>query len=294
MRNLSSILILALVMALVAGPAAAQNGREYGKQVNYAEKFYGVVESMPQTGYAGRWIINGKNVQAGANTLIKEKRGKAAVGAYVEVQGQQAGDTFTAYKIEVEESGDMVKSPYPAKFYGTIEKLPEQGREGIWIINGRDVMVTRQTEIEEEHGRVAAGAYVEVKGDYSGRTFTAYEVEVKEASRYRDAGPNRQNADTSRPEFGPSREKPSGRIAPAYAPSHEKAYNILFGGTIERMPENGYDGTWIIEGRNVEVSSKTLIDESGGRASQGAYVKVKGTRKGETITAHEIEIDGKK
>lgn len=183
---------------------------------------------------------------------------------------------------------------YPGKFYGTVEGMPETGREGIWIINGREVLVTGGTKIEEEYGRAAAGAYVEVKGNYSGKLFTAYEIEVKEASRYRDHSPNRPTADTGRPEYGPSSEKPAGRVAPAYVPSREKTYNILFGGTINGMPENGYDGTWVIEGRNVEVNRNTLIDETGGMASRGAHVKVKGVRQGGRVTAIEIEIQGKK
>jgi hypothetical protein len=168
---------------------------------------------------------------------------------------------------------------YPGKFYGTVERMPETGWKGIWIINGREVLVTNSTKIEEEYGKAAAGAYVEVEGNYSGKTFTAYEIEVKGERRYREYAPSGKKTDKSK-----SRD---------YSPNREKVYNSRFAGIIESMPEAGYEGLWIIEGRKVEVNNKTLIDETDGTASVGAYSKVKGIRTGDTITAYEIEIKGK-
>jgi hypothetical protein len=156
-------------------------------------------------------------------------------------------------------------SNYPGKFYGTVEEIPGKGKGGVWIINGREVHVTNSTEIEEEHGKVAVGAYVEVEGDYSGKTFFAYEIEVKGESSSDD-----------------------------HSPQSEKMYNIKFSGIIETIPETEYDGLWIIDGRKVQVNSKTLIDETEGQASVGAYTEVKGIRIGDTITAFEIEIESDK
>lgn len=67
---------------------------------------------------------------------------------------------------------------YRSKFYGTVEALPA-GMTGTWTVNGRSVEVTPQTKIEQEHGRIAVGTYVEIKGRSDGRTFTARSVEVK-------------------------------------------------------------------------------------------------------------------
>ncbi len=67
---------------------------------------------------------------------------------------------------------------YESKIYGIIEKVP-QDLVGIWVVNGREVAVTKTTKIKEKHGRAEAGAYVEVEGNTTGKTFTAYEVEVK-------------------------------------------------------------------------------------------------------------------
>ncbi|NIQ17260.1 MAG: hypothetical protein GTN43_00390 [Candidatus Aenigmarchaeota archaeon] len=279
MKQGSIILIFTLFIALIAGPSGADREREHVRHGDYDEKFYGIVESMPEGGYEGKWVVNGRTIQVDTETYIKEKRGKAVLGAYVEVKGKQAGDEFAAYKIEVEGSVDNHKSPYPGKFYGTIEKIPETGREGIWIVNGREILVTNSTKIKEEHGKAEAGVYVEVEGNYSGKTFTAYEIEIKGERRYR--------------KYDPSREKSYERKSRDYRKHPKKFFNSKFAGTIESIPESGYEGMWIIDGRKVVVNSKTLIDETDGRVSAGAYTKVKGIRSGDTITAYEIEIESK-
>jgi hypothetical protein len=68
---------------------------------------------------------------------------------------------------------------YPAKFYGVIESMPRSGWKGIWIVNGREILVTSQTKIEEKYGNAEVGAYVEVEGNYLDETFTVYEIEVR-------------------------------------------------------------------------------------------------------------------
>ncbi len=69
-----------------------------------------------------------------------------------------------------------------SKFYGAVERIPE-GTVGTWVVNGREILVTRDTKVEEEYGRAEVSAYVEVEGGYSGRTFIAREIEVKRAKR---------------------------------------------------------------------------------------------------------------
>lgn len=71
---------------------------------------------------------------------------------------------------------------YESKIYGTVSKIPESGL-GTWVVNGREVIVTKDTFIEEEYGKAVVGAYVEVKGSYDGKTFRAYKIEVKGARR---------------------------------------------------------------------------------------------------------------
>lgn len=71
---------------------------------------------------------------------------------------------------------------YESKIYGTVSKIPEGGI-GTWVVNGKEVLVTKDTLIKEEHGKAVVGAFVEVKGSYDGKTFTAYKIEVKRAKK---------------------------------------------------------------------------------------------------------------
>jgi len=269
MKTVSMILIFGIALSIFVGAVFAAD----------YNKFYGEVEIMPESGYAGLWTINGRKVQVSQNTIIEEKHGRASAGAFAEVKGQQSGEIFTAYEIEIKQGKDFNKSAYPGKFYGTVEKLPDTGWQGVWIINGREILATGHTKIEEKYGRVAVGALVKVEGNYSGDKFTAYEIEVKAEGKDR--------------EYSPSREKVYDSKTRDYSP-HQGTYNSRFAGTIESMPQGSYEGQWIIDGRKVQVTNKTLIDETDGRVSLGAYTKVKGTRTGDTITAYEIEITSKK
>jgi hypothetical protein len=69
-----------------------------------------------------------------------------------------------------------------SKFYGTVQKIPPE-RVGTWVVNGREILITRETRIREEYGTVVEGAYVEVEGNNTGKTFTACKVEVKRAKK---------------------------------------------------------------------------------------------------------------
>ncbi len=69
-----------------------------------------------------------------------------------------------------------------SKFYGTVQKIPPE-RLGTWVVNGREILVTKETRIKEEYGTAVAGSYVEVEGNNTGKTFTACKVEVKRAKK---------------------------------------------------------------------------------------------------------------
>ena len=52
------------------------------------------------------------------------------------------------------------------ELYGTVQQMPENGI-GTWVIGGQKVVVTEQTEIEEDEGRIRVGTCVEV--EYEGK-----------------------------------------------------------------------------------------------------------------------------
>lgn len=72
---------------------------------------------------------------------------------------------------------------YESKLYGTIERLPRD-LLGAWIVNGREIAVSKETRIKTKHGRPETGAYVEIEGRNTGTVFTASEIKVKRAKRY--------------------------------------------------------------------------------------------------------------
>ena len=67
-------------------------------------KMYGKIDSMPSSGFTGKWVIGGREVQVTDKTRIKEKHGRAEIGKYVEVEGVRDNDALIAYEIEVERS----------------------------------------------------------------------------------------------------------------------------------------------------------------------------------------------
>ncbi len=65
------------------------------------------------------------------------------------------------------------------KFYGTVQSMPEEGYVGLWKIDGKEVNVTKDTKIEEKHGKLTVGAYVEVEGVTFEGKFIASELETE-------------------------------------------------------------------------------------------------------------------
>ncbi|MCI5219354.1 MAG: hypothetical protein D3914_09230 [Candidatus Electrothrix sp. LOE2] len=177
-----SALVLGCSFFTVPAHASGDEGRE---RHMVESKLYGVIDKMPENGLNGTWIINGKTVVVSDRTRIKEKYDRAVPGRYVEVEGLRDGDSITAYEIEVERSreGRFDDRRIGSKFYGTVETLPQTGLDGVWKIDGRDVVVTPDTRIKEKYSRLAVGSIVEVEGRLSDNTFTAYEIEVKNRRR---------------------------------------------------------------------------------------------------------------
>lgn len=78
--------------------------------------------------------------------------------------------------------GERTHREHDVKIYGTVDKIPEGGI-GTWVVKGKEILVTKETYIRERHGKAVAGAYVEIKGTYSGNTLQADEIEVKRKGR---------------------------------------------------------------------------------------------------------------
>ncbi|MCI5123595.1 MAG: hypothetical protein D3925_03745 [Candidatus Electrothrix sp. AR5] len=183
-KNIVMLSVLMLGCSFFAGPVQA-SGDERRERSREESEIYGMIEKMPENGFNGMWIINGNNVLVSDRTRIKEKHGRAVIGRYVEAEGVRNGDSFTAYKIEVERSRESRSDGRrgSSKFYGTVEALPRTGLNGVWRIDGREVVVTRNTRIKEKYDSLRIGCSVKVKGRFSGNTFTVDKIEVKSRRR---------------------------------------------------------------------------------------------------------------
>ena len=51
-----------------------------------------------------------------------------------------------------------------AEYYGILDHRPE-GKDGMWVIDGKSFSVTDEVELEEDHGPITVGACVELEMD---------------------------------------------------------------------------------------------------------------------------------
>ena len=102
----------------------------------------------------------------------------ALTAATAAASGQEGDESYRPREGKQQCVEDKVGS----RFYGTVQKIPA-GRCGAWIVNGRQILVARETKIVEGYGSAVVGAYVEVEGYNTGKSFNACKVEVKRAKR---------------------------------------------------------------------------------------------------------------
>lgn len=186
------------------------------------DKFRGVIESLPSgPGLIGDWRVGGRVVRVTATTAIKQKHGPVAVGVTVEVEGIPQNDgSLAAVEIETQNGPNNT-----SEFKGVVESLPSSpDRIGDWTVSGRTVRVTADTQLKDQHGPIAVGAVVEVKGTpLADGSIVATRIEVEKQMPGNAGG------------------------------------QVKFFGTIESLPSGGLTGEWIVSGRRVLVTDNTRI-----------------------------------
>ena len=99
-------------------------------------------------------------------------------GDYVEVKGTLSGGVMQASKVEVKTSS-VVGQGTRFEVYGTVSQLTQSG---FALASGNTqyaAVLNGQSRIDNSHGVLANGQFVEVKGYMNGTAFVVLKVEVK-------------------------------------------------------------------------------------------------------------------
>lgn len=217
--------------------------------------FGGKIETLPSTASrVGDWKVGGKTIHVTASTKLIQEKGQAAVGVFVEVDGLvQVDGSINASEIEVKPDGI---AGIPVKFTGKVEKISSAtGRLGEWVISGRKVNITAQTQVKANNGDFMIGSLVEVEGVIQNDgSIIATKLELKPTP--------------TPPPMG-----------------------VYFRGTIETLPTTAnFIGDWKISGRTVKVTDKTSLNQDKGKFVVGASVDVSGTMTDNVVTASRIAV----
>jgi uncharacterized protein (TIGR03437 family) len=223
---------------------------------NVQVRFVGKVEKLPSTtGRIGEWVISGRRVNVTANTRLLADRGEFMVGSLAGVDGvAQLDGVINAANIL--NLGNLDTPQITVYFRGTIETLPNDPKFlGNWKVSGRTVIVNDRTAINEEKGKVAVGAFIELTGTLGlDGAVTAQKIAVR----------NNPNP--------PGFVKFIGRIAAL--PSDPK-----------------FIGDWKVGDRTVRVNANTEIETDDGQVAVGALVEVEGVLRSDgSVDASEIEV----
>lgn len=234
-----------------------------------AVEFLGTVESLPPSngtvpGLIGDWKVSGRTVHVTVKTVVNEARGKVAVGALVEVSGTLGTDgTVNALKVTVRDDNQ----PDTIRFTGVVASLPPSngtvpGFIGDWKVGDRIVHVAVSTKVNEENGKVAIGALVEVEGKQrDDKSVDATSIEVKQQT--------------------------------GGAASYVRFFGALTSlPAVSKQVGNGLAGDWVVGGKTVHVVPQTRIHQENGRIAVGAFLEVEGNQRADSsIDAVVIEVE---
>ena len=215
---------------------------------------YGTISALPDVLNDGVWDIGGLPYQVNSATQLEDS--PFFVGLLVEVHFTVSADgTRTATKIEGKHGVDDDDQAL-AVVYGKLEVMPSGGLSGTWKIGGEVYQATANTKFEEDEGPFALGACVKVRYRVEGATKTAVKIETE---------------------------------SPGDCPDDNGATVNRAVGFVDKMPPNGFIGTWLIGGMAFEVKAATELEEEHGALVEGAFVKVKYVVLNGVKVAKEIE-----
>jgi hypothetical protein len=204
------------------------------------KEFTGKVESLPDHEHLlGRWVVDGVEVMVTRFTQIRDRDRQIEVGDLVKVKGWRHKDGMVfAKRIELKE--EHAPEIY---FIGVITDLPDDGLVGDWMVDDRKVIVTEETELNQEEGEFVVGKRVKVRGHV-------------------------QDDDSV---------VASHNDGPLVATHVESLHDpeIQYTGSVVEFPDE-LVGEWVIGERTVFASNETEFKQHNGAFAAGVLVKVKG------------------
>jgi Domain of unknown function (DUF5666)/Repeat of unknown function (DUF5648) len=172
-------------------------------------------------------------------------------------------------------SGDA-SAPTAREISGVVQSMPASGLIGPWNIAGKPVTTDTATSFDQEHGKLAVGALVEVKGtSQADGSLLASKIEVKTdvASPPGSGTPGTPGSDD---DLGSDEGPGSDFKAP-----------------IVSLPASGLIGTWTVGVRTVIIVSTTTLVQEKGPFVVGAIVEVEGLPDASgAIIASKVEVKG--
>jgi hypothetical protein len=189
-----------------------------------------------------KWVLSAIPLTLDANTTVV---GDPALGLIAHAAAKlQTDGSLVAARLQVmwnEKPGSKPGRPVPVNFNGTVEKLPDTGLWGDWVVAGKTVIVAPGTRINQQKGLVKVGADVNVIGTQTDGKIMAMQITVLKS----DAAGGRR---------------------------------VVFVGRIEALPLSGVVGAWKIGGREVTVTSQTILLPRDVTPKLGAWALVEGLR----------------
>lgn len=190
--------------------------------------------------------ISGINLAIDDSTLLSSE---PRVGLLASAAAQVQDDaSLLALRIRVLWQEHGGPQP-PVTLTGTVQQMPPNGVVGQWVVNGVNVVVSRNTLINQSNGVAVVGAVVRVIGQQVDATVVAREIIV-----------------ISSPVSGDP---------------------VRFEGRITALPSGGLLGNWTIAGRTVQVTENTRL-QGEQFARIGAVAQVWGLRQptGEVVATN--------
>ncbi|MEZ4710765.1 MAG: DUF5666 domain-containing protein [Caldilineaceae bacterium] len=221
---------------------------------NQRTRLIGVVQSLPDTGLEGEWVVSTVRVKVTADTKVSRLHRLLTEDAWVKVDGAMNADgVLEAKHLHV------IRTRHYHKLGGVLDSMSDTEI----VVNGIPVQLGEDVRIK---GDPQVGNWVHVYMMLSDdNVLTA----VKLVGRHNHG---------SQPQ--PQPDQPDGDV-------------ITFMGIVNELPIGTLFGEWKVNGVVLNVPEGAVIDEHKGAVAVGALVSVKATveiNNGATFTAIEIAV----